>query len=279
MNVRFFCGGPIKSGTTFLQRLLDSHPSISCYSEQYFNFLLKDLMAVHKRYNDVLFDVANLIGVQPNLMKQEAFLEGFYKIVGSFFDLQSEKKIIGINDNDFIIHNAKPILKNIKNSKIIYILRNPIDTSLSTWDHYQSLYIRKNNKKFLEKLVVDGELNKEKFIIKRSRELGILASKILNNAKTFSTKVLVIQYEELTNNKENTIKKITNFLGADSSAKVLEELITNTSFEFMKKNSTNPSFYKKGRINAGHSEISQKVFHQAMLEASDLGEIYSNNII
>jgi len=122
MNVRFFCGDPIKSGKTFLQRLLDSHPSITCYSEQYFNFLLKDLMAVHKRYNNVLFDVANLIGVQPNLMTQEAFLDGFYKIVESFFDLQSEK-IIGINDNDFIIHNAKLILKNIKNSKIIYIFK------------------------------------------------------------------------------------------------------------------------------------------------------------
>ena len=29
----FFCGGPPKSGTTFLQRILDSHPDIGCSSE------------------------------------------------------------------------------------------------------------------------------------------------------------------------------------------------------------------------------------------------------
>jgi len=279
MKVRFFCGGPIKSGTTFLQRLLDTHPSISCFSEQYFNYLLNDLMAVHKRYNNVLNDVASLIGVPANLMQEQSFLEGFYKIIESFFEIQNGKKIIGINDNDFIIHNAKPILKNIKNSRIIYILRNPIDTSLSTWDHFYSLCIKKNDKKILDRLVVNGELNKEKFILKRSKELGILASKVLDNANTFSDRVLVIYYEELTNNKEHTINKITNFLGVKTSSQVMEELLNNTSFEFMKKNSTNPSFYKEARTNAGHNLLSKNTINQAMIEAGRLGKIYSDYII
>ena len=50
----FFCSGTPKSGTTFLQRMLDAHPEISCPSEQGTSEIAKNLRAFYVGYNDML---------------------------------------------------------------------------------------------------------------------------------------------------------------------------------------------------------------------------------
>ena len=45
----FFCGGPPKSGTTFLQRILDSHPDIGCSSEDDLQKLLNSFIELHEK--------------------------------------------------------------------------------------------------------------------------------------------------------------------------------------------------------------------------------------
>jgi hypothetical protein len=59
----FFVGGPVKSGTTWLQLLLDAHPSVSCSGEGHFSThlwgLLKEALDKHdsviKTNNEELF--------------------------------------------------------------------------------------------------------------------------------------------------------------------------------------------------------------------------------
>ena len=50
MNL-FFCGGIAKSGTTLLQKILNSHKDISCEFEDDLNFLLKEFISTPKMYN------------------------------------------------------------------------------------------------------------------------------------------------------------------------------------------------------------------------------------
>ena len=73
MSLNFFCGGTIKSGTTLLQRVLDSHHDISCEPEHNFKFLLLDLLAIGKKYNSKLKNISNTIGVASRQVEEYFF--------------------------------------------------------------------------------------------------------------------------------------------------------------------------------------------------------------
>ena len=251
--VKFFCGGPIKSGTTFLQRLLDLHPEVSCQPENTLNDLLSDFLTIHEKYNLRLKKQSGLLGIEPRFIDQSYFVDNFYKIIESFFDNKKEtKNISGINDNFFLINNPLPILKRIEGSKIIFILRNPIDTALSTWDHYYRIYKDTFDKAYLAMLLVNGELKKNEFIIQNSKIWGETAEKIIHISND-SDRVLLLRYEDLTQNKHQLLLEVFQFLEASIDQGIIEKIIKESSLEAMRKNSSKPDFYLKGRTDFGKS--------------------------
>ena len=262
----FFCGGPIKSGTTLLQRALDSHPLISCQSEHYLNGLFKSLIEVCRSYNNKISLIADIMGQSPTLLEDHSFLEAFYFLIQEIFS-NSDKEITGINDNDFIINNAQILLDRFQDSKIIYILRNPIDTSLSTWDHQIKLYKKTHNTELLRELTFDKQLNRDQFVIKRSREWGELASKILFNLEKNPTRVKLITYENLIKNKSQILESVFKFLGANTNKDTLSKILESSSLESMRNNSSNPEFYLKGRSDFGKSVLDKKIIKEAVLGA------------
>jgi len=262
----FFCGGPIKSGTTLLQRALDSHPLISCQPEHYLNGLFKGLMELRQSYNNKITHIADIMGQSPTLIENHSFLEAFYFLIQEIFS-NCHKELAGINDNDFIINNAQILLDRFQDSKIIYILRNPIDTSLSTWDHQIKLYKKNHDVELLKELTFNQQLNRDKFVIKRSEEWGDLASKILSNLEKNSERVMLITYENLITNKIQTLKNIFIFLGVDSDKVTLDRIIESSSLESMRKNSSNPEFYLKGRSDFGQSVLDKKIITEAVLKS------------
>jgi len=264
--MHFFCGGPIKSGTTLLQRALDSHPLISCQSEHYLNGLFKSLMEVRQSYNNKISLIADIMGQSPTLLEDHSFLEAFYFLIQEIFS-NSDKEITGINDNDFIINNAQILLDRFQDSKIIYILRNPIDTSLSTWDHQIKLYKKTHNTELLRELTFDKQLNRDQFVIKRSREWGELASKILFNLEKNPTRVKLITYENLIKNKSQILESVFKFLGANTNKDTLSKILESSSLESMRNNSSNPEFYLKGRSDFGKSVLDKKIIKEAVLGA------------
>jgi len=262
----FFCGGPIKSGTTLLQRALDSHPLISCQPEHYLNGLFKGLMELRQSYNNKITHIADIMGQSPTLIENHSFLEAFYFLIQEIFS-NCDKELAGINDNDFIINNAQILLDRFQDSKIIFILRNPIDTSLSTWDHQIKLYKKNHDVELLKELTFNQQLNRDKFVIKRSAEWGDLASKILSNLEKNSERVMLITYENLITNKLQTLESIFKFLGAKSDKNTLKKIVDSSSLETMRKNSSNPEFYSKGRCDFGQSVLDKKIIKDAIFEA------------
>ena len=259
---KFFCGGPLKSGTTFLQRVLDSHPEICCQPENNLNDLFVDLMEVYGRHNRRIDFTASILGVQPFLSQTDAFAEGFFKIIDEFFKIGlKKKKICGINDNHFINHNADSIHQHFDNVKIIYIIRNPFDTALSYWDHNHKIAIKMKDNRYLSNLTTDGKtLDKNLFLKNYSIQWSELVQVLLSSAKKYTSTIMIVKYEDLVCEKKETLSKIFNFLGASSEDKILEKIIHESSLDFMKKNSTNPNFYQRGRINFGKNEISDEIF-------------------
>ena len=275
----FFCGGPIKSGTTFLQRVLDTHPEVSCQSEHYFNGLLRELLNTHVRYNNHLAETAAIMGIEPKLTQQYMFLEAFYKLINEFLDIKSSKKISGINDNDFIINNGKALLERFTKAKIIYIVRNPINTSLSTWDHQMRHYKKDGNPETLRKLEVDGKIDRGIFTIKRCRVWSILVNNIIKNYSQFPDRVLLVKYEDLFKNKEQELIRIFSFLGASTKKLILQNIIENSSLEKMKSSSSNPEFYSKIRSNPEKIELTEAVLKKAFDECKIPSKYFNYSIV
>ena len=265
MSLNFFCGGTLKSGTTLLQRVLDSHPDISCEPEHSFKLLLLQLLEVGKRYNSKLEKVSNTIGVAPRQVEEYFFLEAFYKIIEEIFDKANEKKeICGINDNSFIVNNGEALLNKFKDHKLIYIIRNPIDTALSTWDHWFFLYKKYNDPEKLNQLQTDGRFDKDQFLIRRAINWDRHAKYIISMLEMFPNRVLIVRYEDLTKEKELNLEKILYFLGASSNKKVVKKMSQGSTLEKMKKESTNPDFYSKARVDFGMSVLDKKIIQRSI---------------
>ena len=240
--------------------MLDSHPEISCQPENIFNDLLADFLDLRERYNRKLSNVAKTLGINPVLAKKNAFVDSFYSLIGEFFlNKPASKKISGINDNYFILRNSKPVLKFFPKAKIIYIVRNPIDTALSTWDHFYRLYYETNNPGYLNWLVnKNKKIDKEFFLYNNSQEWNRDINLILDS-KADSENIKIVRYEDLIINKEINLIEILDFLGASSSKEIVQKLIDSSSLSKMKINSNNPNFYSKARLDFGAADLNQKV--------------------
>ena len=75
----FFIIGCPKSGTTWLQRMLDSHPNSICRGEADFNLLIDQLEKMCNDYNRHLAQVNNQIGTKEHIAFTRENLQLIYQ--------------------------------------------------------------------------------------------------------------------------------------------------------------------------------------------------------
>ena len=112
---KFYCCGSIKSGTTFLQRLLDLHPKISCKPEQDFGYLFRKLFDLKKNYNLKIKDIHNIMGLDEYLMTDDIFIAGYFKIKNILFEIQFM---------NYFQQKKKLILRKVREFKLSFLKRN-----------------------------------------------------------------------------------------------------------------------------------------------------------
>ena len=257
MSSLFFCGGMPKSGTTLLQRILDLHPEISCNSEDNLEFLAQSFLDLHKKYNLILSLLASRTGAEKyKEIDKKVFLKNFYYLIKDIAINRNEKvKFIGISDNNFLLKNLVNLSNIFLNSKTIIIFRNPIDIALSAWDHNQRLYKKEKSEEHLNIMKIDGELDLNKYIIHRSKLWNKQVKNLLLQTEKIPSKLLIITYEDLCMNKKKIVKKIFQHLGCSDDEGIISKVIEESSLEKMRKLSSDPSFFNKGRMNFGDKEL------------------------
>ncbi len=257
MSNLFFCGGMPKSGTTFLQRILDLHPEISCNSEDNLEFLGQSFLDLHKKYNIILSSLASRTGAEKyKKIDKEVFLKNFYYLIKEIAINRNQKvKFIGISDNNFLLNNLVNLSNIFSNSKTIIIFRNPIDIALSAWDHNQRLYKKEKSEVHLNIMKIDGELDLNKYIIHTSKSWNKQVKYLLLQTEKIPSKFLLITYEDLCVNKKKIVKKIFQHLGCSDDEGIVSKVIEESSLEKMRKLSSDPSFFNKGRMNFGEKEL------------------------
>ena len=263
----FFCGGPPKSGTTFLQRLLDLHPDISCPSEDNLAFLAEKILSIHGQYNKKLELTASRIGIKSYpLVDSDVFDQAFSNVVSDIAKNRSSgEPFIGISDNLFLLNNLAPLLQQFfKRSKAVLIFRNPIDTAVSAWKHNHNLYKKERENRHLEIMKIAGKLDLQSWVIAQTLKWNNRTKNILQTAEQLPGRLLVLSYEALLEDKQNTTIKMLDFLGCHYNDAIISNLIENSALEVMKSESSSPEFFASGRVKFGTGDLDTNTIKAAM---------------
>ena len=244
-KVNLFVVGAARSGTSFIHSYLMGHPEVfmsRVKEPHYFSSCeVKDKSA----YGIIL----------PNLIYHTRVVRKLEQYDSLFEDsLNTNYKYRGESSPSYLVdaESAGRIYEYNSNSKIVMILRHPVDRVIS---HYNI------DKLFLKKSLYDLALSdKNSFNFDYSNinwlddlflifAPGFYSSQIESYLKYFgSDQVLILSFDELKNNTELTINKLTTFLNIDNLPLAKSNSINmNSSSEF--KSSMISSIYVKLKKN------------------------------
>jgi hypothetical protein len=137
-RVTFFAFGLPKSGTTWLQMLLDAHPSVSCPSEHQLAFLLETLPKLMNDYNLVLREIDRRTAQQGiATLGQQDLMSVTRAFVEACIDSGARRKnarIAGLKDNTIATHFGL-FRELFPTARYLCIVRDPRDATISSWHH------------------------------------------------------------------------------------------------------------------------------------------------
>jgi len=139
----FFVGGIPKSGTTWLQILLNAHPEVSCAGEGHFLTSLAPLLTNALNQHNVVIartnhGVLQQFAVFPEFDRQNLrflFVSAILLLMAASGKAR-DARIVGEKTPDNLL--GFPVLSELlPAAKFIHILRDPRDCAVSTWFHIQ----------------------------------------------------------------------------------------------------------------------------------------------
>jgi len=226
----FFVVGMMKSGTTWVQFLLDAHPEICCKGEGHFTDILFLMLAkTFKHYNSQssgrnrLFEKSGLKGNCPIYTgeHQRYMLATAMGLVFVQWAGDSDVKCIGEKTPEH--GRALDLLDAvIPAAKYIHIIRDGRDAAVSAW----SFNIRSNREEQLKlfpnfNVFVESFAKQWKQRVKQAQNFGTA-----NPDRYFE-----FRYEDLHRDPEPTVQALFEFLGVNAGDDVVSACIHAASFE------------------------------------------------
>jgi hypothetical protein len=241
----FFVGGAPRSGTTWLQHILDAHPDICCRGEGHFlNFLATPMGAIMQRRREEL-QAKNTrlfrdLGGYPLPDPEDVeFLAGTAILLalaqqcdGHPYPIVGEKT----PENVFYFPNLKRLFPG---AKFVGIARDPRDVLVSAW-HLIPMSRRQG----------DEAIEQMPFIRQAAGTVGQFTSGMLSLRQRYPADVMIVTYEALLSDPETTVGALYRFLGAADSPAIIADSIARTSFAAMSGRPAgvedNGAFLRKG---------------------------------
>jgi hypothetical protein len=247
---KFFVGGSAKSGTTWLQLLLDGHPEVSCFGEAHlFDVLVPSLAATLEGYNrDVDWKNTAVFAQLPGcpLIGDE---QAAVIVRMAFSTLAAQRvgeklvKIIGEKTPDNT--GYLPLLQHIfPEAKVLQMVRDGRDCAVSGWFHNMRISEQSNRERFPS-------------MASYARSFATSWAAELQCGEDFRAQhpdgYLAARYEDLTASPVQTLCDVLRFLGVDASEAVAESCLNAASFEKMsggrpRGNEDPSSFFRKGVV-------------------------------
>jgi sulfotransferase family protein len=246
----FFVGGAIKSGTTWLQLLLDAHPDVSCNGEGQFagNGLGPMLWAALDQHGQLIAQknksIFSELAGYPRL-SDEDFHYLLATCIGLYLLRQRKQKpqarAIGErspgNMRFFdVLYTLFPA------AKFLHIVRDGRDCAVSGWFHNLRVSPNWANEKFdsMDAYVVD-------YVQGWAKNMA----GVQKFAEQHPGRVRQLRYEDLLTNTESVLADIFGFLGVDTTTSVLASCRSSAAFEKLSGGraagqENRNSFFRKG---------------------------------
>ena len=245
----FFVGGTAKSGTTWVQLLLDGHPEVSCNGEAHFTDkglapLLWDALDKHSRRIAQKNKIFGELKGYPLLSKDD-FQYIHATCIGLYLLRQSKDKPAARAIGERTPNNIRcfdVLYQLFPTAKFLYIIRDGRDCAVSGWFHNLRVSPEWTKKNY-------GSIGVYVADYAEIWARDLVAAQAF--AETHCDSVRQIRYEDLLTSTEPALANIFTFLGVDASASVLAVCRSNAAFEKLSggraAGQENPnSFFRKG---------------------------------
>ncbi len=264
----FFIMGIPKSGTTWMQMLINSHPDAFCRTEDQFKFLFDNIPKLLSGYNDVIGYADKSTAQQKKLyLYDQNDVVDCYKllIIRSLIKGNNPAKIcLGAKDNG-IISQTELFLQMFPQAKFVHVVRNPKDITISSWFHNQRV---------------------EENFLDRAGDLGKWAHNVLNRwgndiitvNKQFEPhpdKLIWVRYEDLLSEPVETLSSVFEFLSLPVDPVQVETIVEKNRFskqacgrEQGKEN--RDSFFRKGVAGDWKNHLDASTWQSAAHGIADL---------
>lgn len=275
----FFVIGQKKSGTTWLQKMLNAHPEILCDGEGRFfgsgwrREALKEMRLMQQPsslYNAVL-DAEYLklwIERSPWSRRQSAdeHLQNLTRMAVDYF-MQSRladsgKRMVADKSPLLTPDDVKDISEIYPETKVIHIIRDGRDAAVSAAHHvwnFGDVEKKPRSKAKRDAYRENPESVKEMGGIFTGKQLRSLAAEWQNKVggaanqgrKYFGERYVEVKYEDLLRQPEEELRRLLEFLGAEASEEVADRCVREASFEKLgegrKRGEEDPTaFVRKG---------------------------------
>ena len=249
----FFCFGPAKSGTTFLQRTLNLHPNISCPSEHNFDVLVTLLKEAQRKYNHTLQIVDRRTGGQGATLVSDQTLENITKlsICQIMIGANPQAAVCGVNDNS-ILKNVRFYRDHFPQAQFIVIFRHPLTQAVSAWKHNHRLAEEENNPQHVHHMLKHGDFDDWVRLVAKN-----FNNAVVNFSEVFrqDRRALIVRYEDLVNQRQAELLRLFAFLNVEVSPEQMNHVIENSQISAMRTQSNHPGFFRAGETNPSKSEI------------------------
>lgn len=242
----FFVAGAPKSGTTWLGKLLDVHPEISCKGEACVYAFTHSLTYISGEYNKLLAHRAKHVSEVnefPPLSESEilSMMRYFIELrLAAIVDPEKpELKFVG--EKDPIHAEQFPLLhKLFPEAKVIHILRDGRDVVLSSWHHNKRV-----NDPTMKAVSFDA------FLDEASGEWAKTVRKARETAPLLGNQYLEVRYEDLVADVLPNLRRVLEHLGACADEEILRACAEGASFERLSQGRSRgqedaQSFFRKG---------------------------------
>lgn len=266
----FFVGGAVKSGTTWLQLLLDKHPNISCRGEGHlFDRLATEIGKACDSYNVYIDDLNKRVFSEMEgypLLSESDLLHLVATAASLLLGTQGKgnPQITAVGEKTPLTLQYLPLADALFPScKIIFMVRDGRDCAVSGWYHNQRI-----NSDWAEKPPISFTDYVGKFARGWAGDM--------ENAHAFIEKYpdrsLVVHYERLLADPQSTMAGMCRFLGVDDSPHITASCCDQASFRQLTGGraageESQRSFFRKGIAGDWRNHFDQTALDSFQREA------------
>jgi hypothetical protein len=201
----FVCGLNEKSGTTWMQIMLDAHPDIMCKGESCFVHLLKGVAEVIQNHQQMVLNKTHEHHRHFYCPPDDAIWNSWESIVTRGMEKALDEQIKFVGDKTPSYCNIlEPMMKTFPQAKFIVMVRDIRDVVASGWSSEQA-----HNKQWCIDNFQDKAKNYAKLIMDIASQRAMQIRAAMNCAPD---RLRLVHYEDLINSVETEMMTLTEWL-------------------------------------------------------------------